>query len=104
MTTTTTMTTYTIESEHGDQMVRPSTWTLRISDGMSSDAGGAITVDAASVDEARTVWIEWAREGEYGDVEDGLPREHTVHGTVTSPSGEVHDVSVRMTRGEEASR
>jgi hypothetical protein len=128
------MTTYTIESEHGDQIatgiqseesaaraaqqtadqtgrtvywgeggemheVRPSTWTLRISDGMSSDAGGTRIIDVDSLDEARAAWIEWTREGDYGDVEDGLPREHTVHGTVTSPLGEVHDVSVPMTRG-----
>ena len=136
------MTTYTIESGHGDQIatgiqsetaaahhaqriadqtgrtvywgedceggemheVRPRTWTLRISDGMSSDAGGTLIIDVDSLDEARAAWIEWARAGEYGDVDDGLPREHTVRGTVTSPLGEVHDVSVHMTRGEEASR
>lgn len=99
-------TVYWGEDREGSEMheVRPRLWTLRISDGVSSDAGGTLIIDTDSLAEARAAWIEWAREGDYGDVEDGLPREHTVHGTVTSPSGEVHDVSARLTRGEEASR
>ncbi|MEY5060871.1 MAG: hypothetical protein RIS45_792 [Planctomycetota bacterium] len=90
-----------ISSEWGDddhecralEILRSTTWTLRI-----DDDGGEIAIDAASLDEARATWIEWAREGEYGDVADGLPREFIVRGTVTSPLGEVHDVSVRLTR------
>lgn len=40
-------------------------YTLCITDGMSRSGGGETKITAASLDEARQRWVDWAQEGDY---------------------------------------